>query len=440
MMMKNMKKISLAVIAISTAMLSTSCLREENFGKADSKFISLKVSTEGVAETKAGHVAEPLEVVDLSQDGLDLFLYGSVKVNKMSPFEPMTKAAKPYYEGDESLVDAFDIQVASSIETVDGVADRENENAAYWNIYKDGKKVEWTDESSNNSYFLAYWPQTAEAGFKSSTELNYSGDGSEDFLVAYSAWPHDHANHNNPSSYVPLTFRHPLALVRFKIADSLKDKVTKIVINNVATSGVIDAETLVPTSLGTKSSIEVTADEEIDGVYSLYVMPDDVGEGGINVTFYVDNKILTTQNLGTQKWVAGMIYNYTLSNTDSNNEVDIKLSDAPEDAESIVVENQLNTALWLRAAVIANRVDRVDGNVRIVEAWDKTVEIGTDWTVNTTDGYYYYQKPVIGYQAAEALIKSIPSYDGTLGLQIGVAVQAIEYDGTSAEEAFAALN
>ena len=111
MMMKNMKKLSLAVIAISTAMLSTSCLREENFGKADSKFISLKVSTEGIAETKAGHVAEPLEVVDLSQDGLDLFLYGSVKVNKMSPFEPMTKAATPYKNGDESKVEAFDIDM-----------------------------------------------------------------------------------------------------------------------------------------------------------------------------------------------------------------------------------------------------------------------------------------------------------------------------------------
>lgn len=435
MMMKNMKKLSLAVIAISTAMLSTSCLREENFGKADSKFISLKVSTEGIAETKAGHVAEPIEVVDLSQDGLDLFLYGSVKVNKMSPFEPMTKAATPYKKGDESNVHAFDIQVASSIATVNGVADREDQSAAYWNIYNGGKKVEWTDESSNNSHFLAYWPQEANASFESSFELNYSGDGSKDFLVAYTAWPHDHANHNNPSSYVPLTFRHPLALVRFKIADALKEKVTKIVINNVSTSGKINAETLVPISLGTKSSIEATADEEIDGVYSLYVMPDAVGEGGINVTFYVDNKILTTQNLGTTSWDAGYIYNYTLSNTTSDGDVDIDL--AEDSAESIVVENITNTTLWLRAAVIANR----DDNGRIVEAWDKTVEIGTDWSVNSTDGYYYYQKPVIGYQAAEALIKSIPSYDGTLGLQIGVAVQAIEYDGTKTPEAaFAALN
>lgn len=436
MMMKNMKKLSLAVIAISTAMLSTSCLREENFGKADSKFISLKVSTEGIAETKAGHVAEPIEVVDLSQDGLDLFLYGSVKVNKMSPFEPTTKAATPYKKGDESNVHAFDIQVASSIATVNGVADREDQSAAYWNIYNGGKKVEWTDESSNNSHFLAYWPQEANASFESSFELNYSGDGSKDFLVAYTAWPHDHANHNNPSSYVPLTFRHPLALVRFKIADALKEKVTKIVINNVSTSGKINAETLVPISLGTKSSIEATADEEIDGVYSLYVMPDAVGEGGINVTFYVDNKILTTQNLGTTSWDAGYIYNYTLSNTTSDGDVDIDL--AEDSAESIVVENITNTTLWLRAAVIANRVD---DNGRIVEAWDKTVEIGTDWSVNSTDGYYYYQKPVIGYQAAEALIKSIPSYDGTLGLQIGVAVQAIEYDGTKTPEAaFAALN
>lgn len=431
-----MKKLSLAVIAISTAMLSTSCLREENFGKADSKFISLKVSTEGIAETKAGHVAEPLEVVDLSQDGIDLFLYGSVKVNKMSPFGPSTKAAKPYGSADAADVKKFDIQMNNTA----GYADRE-EREDYWYIYSGGEKLTWESET-DPSYYLAYYPQNVEgatvnvASFSSSSTINYTGDGTEDFLVAYTEHGHDHANYPvSDDKYVPLTFRHPLALVRFKIADALKGKVTKIVINNVATSGVIDAENLVPTSLGTKSSIEATPDGEFDDVYSLYVMPDEVGEGGINVTFYVDNKILTTQNLGTDSWDAGYIYNYTLSNTTSDGDVDIDL--AEDSAESIVVENITNTTLWLRAAIIANRVD---GNGRIVEAWDDTVEIGNDWTVNSTDGYYYYQKPVIGYQAAEALIKSIPSFDGTLGLQIGVAVQAIEYDGSTPEAAFAALN
>lgn len=440
MMMKNMKKLSLAVIAISTAMLSTSCLREENFGKTDSKFISLKVSTEGIAETKAGRVAEPLEVVDLSQDGLDLFLYGSVKVNKMSPFGPTTKAASPYVSADADGVTKFDIQMND----IAGYANREVRED-YWYIYKLGteEKLTW-DSETDPSHYLAYYPENAAATFATPTTINYTNDGSQDLLVAYVK--HSHVDSTYPSSdknYVPLVFKHPLALIQFNVVSSENNPISvdKIEINNAGLKGIIDGEDFLKSTISSYGTIEATYNST-DKVYSCYIMPDAIGADGLNVTFYVNGKILTTKNLGTTSWDAGYIYNYTLSNTTSDGDVNIELSSDQKDAESIVVENITNTTLWLRAAIIANRVYMgTDGKNRIVELWDKTVEIGDDWKFNTTDGYYYFQKPVIGYQAAEALIKSIPSYDGTLGLQIGVAVQAIEYDGTKTPEAaFAALN
>lgn len=414
MMMKNMKKLSLAVIAISTAMLSTSCLREENFGKADSKFISLKVSTEGIAETKAGHVAEPLEVVDLSQDGLDLFLYGSVKVNKMSPFEPMTKAGRPYGAAAADTVSKFDIQMNNTA----GYANREK-RADYWYIYSNGEKLTWESETAP-SYYLAYYPQnvegaTTKASFANSTTIDYVGDGTQDLLVAYKK--HSHVDSTYPTSdenYIPLTFRHPLALVKFNVVGV---NVTKIVINNAAVSGKINGETLecTPDAIG-----PVEATLESDGVYSVYVMPGEFGADKMNVTFYVGGKVLTTLNLGTDKWNGGFIYNYTIASDTGKLNIEFV-----EEAEPIEVANTLATAVYLRAAVVANWVDTKG---RIVESADP-VTFNTDGWVIGTDGYLYYKTPVIGYQQADALIKEIAdSVNGELKLQVAVAVQAVEYD------------
>lgn len=409
-----MKKLSLAVITISTAMLSTSCLREENFGKADSKFISLKVSTEGIAETKAGHVAEPLEVVDLSQDGLDLFLYGSVKVNKMSPFEPMTKAASPYGKDDAKNVKQFDIQMNN----IAGYADREERND-FWYIYSNGEKLTWESETAP-SFYLAYYPQnvegaTTKASFANSTTIDYVGDGTQDLLVAYKE--HSHVDSTYPTSddnYIPLVFRHPLALVKFNVVGV---DVTKIVINNAAVSGEINGETLKCTPDAT-GPVEATL--ESDGVYSVYVMPGEFGADKMNVTFYVGGKVLTTLNLGTDKWNGGFIYNYTIAS--DTGKLDIEFV---EEAEPIEVANTLATAVYLRAAVVANWVDNKG---RIVESADP-VTFNTDGWIIGIDGYLYYKTPVIGYQQADALIKEIAdSENGDLELQVAVAVQAVEYD------------
>lgn len=440
--MKNMKKLSLAVIAISTAMLSTSCLREENFGKADSKFISLKVSTEGIAETKAGHVAEPLEVVDLSQDGLDLFLYGSVKVNKMSPFAPMTKADSPYGKDDAANVKKFDIQMNNTA----GYADRE-ERDDFWYIYSNGEKLTWEYETAP-SYYLAYYPQNEEgaatASFVNSTKVSYAGDGEKDFLVAYTEHTHDHANYPvNSDNYVSLTFKHPLALVNFHVAEGLR--IPYIIIHNAATAGDIEV-------INNGESFKCTPDKLGDvwlqdagtqsvGDLSIYLMPGKIGADDINVTFYIDedgdnevDKILSTKNLGTSAWESGYIYNYTIANADVDDVVDVEIADEDE----IVIENEFTNAVFLRAAVVANWVD---AKGRIVEAWtpaDDPITFNTavlGWKLNNeekygADGYFYHVVPVLGYQASDALIESITknsNKDG-LKLQVSVAVQAVGYD------------
>lgn len=438
MMMKNMKKISLAVIAISTAMLSTSCLREENFGKADSKFISLKVSTEGIAETKAGHVAEPLEVVDLSQDGLDLFLYGSVKVNKMSPFGPSTKATKPYESGDESEVTTFDIKMNG----IQGYADR-SKGYDFWYIYRLGteEKLTWESETDPSEY-LAYYPENVKgattnvASFASSSTINYVGDGTKDFLVAYTKHSHDHANYPvSDDKYVSLTFKHPLALVKFKVVSTEAKPITvdKIVVNNAGIKGTINGETL-ETEITTTGEIEAKYNEE-EGVYSCYIMPDEIGPKGLNVTFYVNGTILTTKALGTSEWKAGMVYNYTLADANAES-VEIDL-----DENATKVTNEFTTAVYLRAAIIANWVDATG---RIVDDAAPTLTLAEGWELNDEDGYYYYKDPVIGYQTADLISNIVPGSsddDGAENLQVAVAVQAVEYDSIkTAKEAFAALN
>lgn len=441
MMMKNMKKISLAVIAISTAMLSTSCLREDNFGSGDSKFISLKVSTESIVETKAGSNVQPIEVVDLSEDGMDLFLYGSVKVNMTSPFAPMTKADAPYGSADAANVKTFDIKVNN----IAGYADR-TEREDFWYIYSGDEKLTWESET-DPSYYLAYYPQnevgsTLGASFKNSTTVEYKGDGEKDFLVAYTEHSHNHATYpSSTENYVPLTFKHPLALVNFHVAGGLR--VPFIIIHNASTSGKIQV-----TSTGFNCTPDGLGDLWLSdngtvsaGDLSIYLMPGEIGEDDINVTFYIDedgddtvDKILTTKNLGVDAWKSGYIYNYTIANADVADAVDVEV----EDEESIIVENMLTNAVYLRAAVVANWID---DNGRIVEAWspaDDPITFNTDtfgWKLNDdakygADGYFYHVNPVFGYQETDALIEKIEknSSKADLKLQISVAVQAVGYD------------
>lgn len=428
MKMKNLKKLSLAVISLS-AMLFSSCLREENFHGADSKFISLKVSADPVVETKAG--AEALEVVEISESGLDLVLSGSVKVNRTSPFAPMTKAASPYKEADAQNVTKFDIQMNNT----PGYADRE-ERDDYWYIYNaSGEKLTWKSET-DPSYYLAYYPRTAAASFKDSATLNFTNDGSEDFLVAFKE--HAHVDATYPSStdnYIPLVFRHPLALVKFKVVSTEAKPITvdKIVVNNAGIKGTINGETL-ETEITTTGEIEAKYNEE-EGVYSCYIMPDEIGPKGLNVTFYVNGTILTTKALGTSEWKAGMVYNYTLADANAES-VEIDL-----DENATKVTNEFTTAVYLRAAIIANWVD---AKGRIVDDAAPTLTLAEGWELNDEDGYYYYKDPVIGYQTADLISNIVPGSsddDGAENLQVAVAVQAIEYDGTKTPEAaFAALN
>lgn len=426
-MMKNMKKLSLAVIAISTAMLSTSCLREENSNVLDDKFVSFKVNTDNVSVTKAASLIEPIELVDLSENGLDLFLLGSVEINELSPIAPRTKATAPQYTGGD--VDIFNIRM-------DGVVGTAQEGSGdFWYMYDlDHQKVLWGDES-NDASFLAYYSSVKNAKFTDNiNEISYSSKtGTDDLYVAFTK--HSHVHKTYPSSddnYVALTFKHPLALVKFKVVstDAKPIEVSQVVVNNAATEGTIkasvdeDNNAVFEYSYSEIDNISVDKDE--DGVYSIYVMPDVISDKDINVTFYVNGKVLTTAKLGVGSWEAGKIYNYTIASDTGAVGIDIM------DAGSATVSNVMPNTVYLRAAVVVNEMQ----NGRVVKTLNPDILNlkDTDWQYAEKDGFYYYKTPVIGYMNAEALLKSFNS-----GLyQVSVAVQAVEYDSdrSAAKEAW----
>lgn len=457
MMMNNMKKISLAVIAISTAMLSTSCLREDNFGGGDGKFVSFKVSADNVMGTKSGSGIQGLEMVDLSENGHNLYLFGSVQANNATPFGPMTKAAaSPYTKDDAASVEEFYVKMNGT----EGVATKETISLGdIWYMYKDGNKVEWDDEN-NAASFLAYYynPEStvSSASFveRSSNKVYFEGDGSEDFLVAYNEHSHNDSTYpSTTANYVPLTFKHPLALVKFHVENV---RVAYVVINNAATSGTIEynSDSFSSDSFSYDPDIEkniwiASEDEENVDEMSIYLMPGDIGSDDINITFYIDEDkdgvtdyILSTKNLGVDKWEAGYIYNYTISDAKFPDVVDIEVIDK----DNVVIQNDFTNAVYLRAAVVANWVD---AKGRIVEAWDPedaSIDFNTyalGWMLNDgtikdrdgntpdygSDGYFYHISPVVGYGASDALINAISaSTKGDLTLQVSVAVQAVAYD------------
>ena len=425
--MKNMKtnKISLAVIALVSATIAfSSCEREDGIKVRDGKYVTLKVASTSGVLTKAS--SEILETVELTDNGQTLFLSGSVAPNNYTFDAPLTKADAPITALTQFKVrmtqpdgNAFEEGIAKH----DGHAD----GTTYWSIYNDSEKIAWSEDSNidNPSQFLAVYPSATIYG--SNGIVYNAGNAKSDILVAYETRGHEHDNYHNESSYVVLDFYHPLSLVRFAVAESIN--ITDIVVNNAATSAVISTtkgEGDFNYLINNKGELKATADPTVkDGykVYSFYVVPGSLGENAMNVTFYVDGKILTTKNLGTTEWKSGMIYNYTLNDGYSfNTVVNIEM-------ENNLIVNKTPNAVWVRAAFVATQYN-AKGFVTSSRMVTATAPAG--WTLK--NGFYYKDTPVVGYEKVELPISI------STGETLHASVQAIPYElGTSAVNAYSTL-
>ena len=98
-----------------------------------------------------------------------------------------------------------------------------------------------------------------------------------------------------------------------------------------------------------------------------------------------------------------------------------------QEKTNVSVTNSGNVPAYIRAAVIINWVDD-EGNI-IAEPEDHNYEGpigGTDW-VESSDGYYYYTKPVAPGGSTSVLIKSIkPTSGSKYALQVDIAAQTIQ--------------
>lgn len=423
MMMKNMKKLSLAVVALSAAAIFSSCEKEVSPSFGDGKYVTFKVSTSNI-QTKASS-AEVLETVDFSNQGVELFLTGVKTLNTSDPFGPSTKAGNPIKKED---VDQFNIRMTnpSGEDHIDGMAIL-NKGSEYWSMVYDGSTtpVEWFEDAGNTS-FLAYYPYTASNTLFSNTLKNtveYSTENAqEDFIVAYAAYDHSqsHDEYHTPVPYVELNFKHALAQIVFSIADNA---VSKVVIRNAVIGADLEYDVENEEFTSSEAKLGDVESAVVDGTCSFFVAPTALGEGSKLILEFqmADGTVLRTVNLGTDSWDAGWTYSYKLSSAPEY-DVEVEITDN----SNVTVSNVSAPAVYIRAAIVANIFD---GPKIITNPSEVKINISGSWAIGE-DGYYYYKKPVLGFQSAEQLIDSIEGLENNA--KIFSAVQAILYTGKDA--------
>lgn len=106
--------------------------------------------------------------------------------------------------------------------------------------------------------------------------------------------------------------------------------------------------------------------------------------------------------LNGKKWEAGHLYTYALSITELSVSVEDTVSG--DTKQDVVITNTGNTSGYIRAAIVANWVKKIEGDEVIVMGYDPEEELtGFDdslW-VPGPDGYYYYKYGVNGGKATK---------------------------------------
>ena len=435
MTMKRFNSVSLAVFStLAAACAFSSCSKEVlNDNSIDSRFVTLSVSTETGVETKA--VAQSSEMVDLSENGFDLFVSASVSVNNEDPFSAVeTKGQVITNDNKDKIITEFPLLMTGK-ETLSGIA--KPYDSDHWCMYDGTTKVEWPEDGGEYTFIANYLAEGAGT-FDAST-LEYVGiagnkEGNNaakmcDFLVANTTMTHDCQTYHNPETYVKIHFYHALAAVRFNFEGAT---VTRIMINNIKKDGtiVLNEESTDPDRITWKDqSGNVSYTQDCSTTSSVdertfFLVPQTLDENS-TITFEMldENKnprSITAQasKLGVSKWEAGYIYNYTISTTATQGLIEVEAS------KETVVSNVRSGSAYVRAAVIGNWVD---SKGRVVEDWDGTLENNGSW-VKIGD-YYYTTSPIFGFNQSEALVKSFTegtSHDGKT-LKVNMLVQALAW-------------
>lgn len=481
--MKTIKNLTLGVLSIAAALIATvSCERENIKAGRSTGPITLKITSEADLATKAmDRTPETILVEDLSTKDSPLYLTLSTERNTANVFEGISTKGNVVTTDNIASRNQFDVKIYNGSSEYANVNKETNHVVRHssgdtWGFMTE---VDWTDNNTSLDFY-ALSDEYVSYEVKGKGSYSYDGwesqgkesdaESSYDFLVA-----HTKTNEND----VNIHFYHALAAVRF-YCDSVT--ITKVAIRNVKYKGdftytdpVFDSEgkakvdaifnwspvenkTTTYTQKYTDSPDFSKSNNTVPETETFFIVPQDLNNGDVIITFYFKDSEggkemnISTKALGTSKWKAGYIYNYTLTKSKSKVEPSVALvvNDEmnPERTEkaNVAVENLKSNAAYVRAHVIANWYNTAH---KAVAPWiqeDQGGELvmndGSDW-VKGEDGFYYCLTPVIGYSQTTYFIKSAsikeakaPKSVYDLRLEMKIIAQGVEYDDK--QEAFKA--
>lgn len=275
----------------------------------------------------------------------------------------------------------------------------------------------------------------------------------------------------NPDDFciVPMTFYHALSAIDFKVSAGLKRDIT---LNSLTLSG-LKAEgtcTYTPPTTSGKHSADVISWTDLAGTGSycqtydyevpatapatdpalgsasqtFMLIPQAIGPSGdapaAKVTITYNDTQTKTVALKPVTWLPGKRYTYLLTG-DLEGDVDLELTGT---APTVNVKNTGKAKAFLRVAIVGNWCMTFSGTPYPVSecpsadiaftsfhdgADDTITGAGGHWVLNTSDGYWYYSKPVdpgveVPLFASYAASTSATHPDGTT-LQLTVVGQAV---------------
>jgi len=478
--MKVMKKfnyLSLAALVLVSATI-ISCKKDVLPEGYDSRYVSVSISAEANAETKALDSVENYDAVDLSTDDTPLFIMGTRTINNAAVNTPATKGTAVTIDNINPFT--VDMSYPNGTDYVKGahIGNSQIEDQSYSSLYASliddaGNKVSWPDDCDNVTF--NFWGFNALSGAGESFSHNgntvtYAGVGADktaavmtDFVVANTAFTHKH----NEQNIVSLRFYHALAAVKFNFELNPEEGVTieKVTIKNVKNNG---SFTVDPSKSFNSRFTWTTSGDGVDYTYTpaagdtdatrtFFIIPQDLTNVVVAFTVNNNGKVFEVTTKGknlvdSKKWEAGYLYTYTVDKSVVGNvgiavrEPNFTQGDATK--SNVFVENTKRSTVFVRAAIIANWCNNNHQPVLPCTSTELAAiqeSVGSSWVL-ATDGYFYYTKSLPGYESSDLLIDetgftrpTTPRMAG-LHLEMKILSQAVECDsnGTTANASLTA--
>ena len=109
-------------------------------------------------------------------------------------------------------------------------------------------------------------------------------------------------------------------------------------------------------------------------------------------------------------------------------QIDEQFDGAAKTDVKVTLSNEGRGAYFVRAAIVYSLQNDAGNTVAAVPqaGTDYTVSLGSDWTYNAADGYYYYNSTVVPGGSTENLIDSCVTLNKDYSLVVDIVAQIIQ--------------